>query len=86
MKVAELIENRRPQWEELDQLCETLAGKDGKEPEHVNRFSQLYRAACADLALAEAYQLPPKTVDYLHKLVARSHNQLYRSQRYQWSE
>ena len=85
MKVAELIEKRRPQWEELDRLCELLSSKEGKKASNVNRFSQLYRAACADLALAESYQLPPKTVDYLHKLVARSHNQLYRAQRYQWS-
>ncbi|HEX4148127.1 MAG TPA: stage II sporulation protein M, partial [Pirellulales bacterium] len=37
-----------------------------------------YRAACADLALADAYQLPPATVDYLHQLVGRAHNQMYR--------
>src|SRR5690606_33001877 len=35
--------------------------------------------ACADLALASAYQLPPATVAYLHRLVGRAHNQLYRS-------
>jgi hypothetical protein len=33
----------------------------------------------ADLALADSYQLPPKTINYLHQLVARAHNQLYRS-------
>jgi uncharacterized membrane protein SpoIIM required for sporulation len=31
------------------------------------------------LALAEAYQLPPETTAYLHRLVARCHVQLYRS-------
>ncbi|MEM6472489.1 MAG: stage II sporulation protein M [Planctomycetota bacterium] len=45
----------------------------------VMRFSSLYRAACADLALADAYQLPPNTVSYLHRLVARAHHQLYRT-------
>jgi uncharacterized membrane protein SpoIIM required for sporulation len=45
----------------------------------VTRFAALYRAACADLALADAYQLPPQTVHYLHQLVGRAHNQLYRS-------
>jgi uncharacterized membrane protein SpoIIM required for sporulation len=44
------------------------------------RFSTLYRAACADLALADAYQLPPATVEYLHQLVGRAHNQLYRGE------
>jgi len=46
----------------------------------VLRFSTLYRAACADLALADAYQLPPETVEYLHQLVGRAHNQLYRGE------
>lgn len=42
-------------------------------------FAWLYRAACADLALADAYQLPPETIFYLHRLVGRAHNLLYRS-------
>lgn len=87
MKVSQIINQRRPLWQELEGLCETLSQKNGaaKLPaEQVSRFATLYRAACADLALSESYQLPPNTVDYLHRLVARSHNQLYRSKRYQW--
>ena len=45
---------------------------------NVSRFADLYRSACADLALADAYQLPPATIQYLHQLVGRAHNQLYR--------
>jgi len=44
------------------------------------RLSELYRAACADLMLAESHDLPSDTVDALHALVARAHNALYRSQ------
>lgn len=87
MKVAQLIERRQPMWRELEILCGQMTrGSRKKDPEVVARFSELYRAACADLALAEAYQLPPKTVDYLHRLVARAHNQLYRSRHYQWNK
>jgi uncharacterized membrane protein SpoIIM required for sporulation len=50
----------------------------------VLRFASAYRSACADLALADAYQLPPHTVQYLHDLVGRAHNQLYRSRLFQW--
>ncbi len=50
----------------------------------MSRFASLYRAACADLALADAYRLPPDTVQYLHELVGRAHNQLYRSQTFRW--
>ena len=83
MKVADLIAARQPNWIELEQLCGKM-GKSSMPPEDVHRFSVLYRAACADLALAEAYQLPPNTAVYLHRLVARAHNQLYRSRKYRW--
>jgi len=51
----------------------------------VARFAALYRSACADLALADSYQLPPATVSYLHQLVGRAHNQLYRARRFDLS-
>lgn len=87
MNVAKLLEKRRVDWTELERLCEAmeLRGRtDSVSAQHrgaagVARFSALYRAACADLALADAYQLPPNTVTYLHRLVARAHNQLYRT-------
>jgi uncharacterized membrane protein SpoIIM required for sporulation len=55
-------------------------------PANVSRFGALYRAACADLALAFAYQLPQNTVHYLHRLVGRTHNQLYRSRKFEWAK
>ena len=86
MKVAELIKLRSPYWEELEDLSIQMGGGRGKaDTDRVSRFATLYRAACADLALAESYQLPPQTVEYLHRLVGRAHNQLYRSQGYQFN-
>ncbi len=80
MKVAELLERRRRNWQELEKLCDQVAGsKRRTPPASIARFAALYRAACADLALADAYQMPPNTVEYLHRLVGRAHNQLYRS-------
>ncbi len=85
MKVAELIRRRQKSWEELEAMCAQMGKrKVVRDPKSVTRFTQLYRAACADLALADAYQLPPSTVEYLHLLVARAHNQLYRSKSFQW--
>jgi len=57
--------------------------------EQAARFAALYRAACADLALSNAYHLPPSTVAYLHQLVGRAHNQFYRTRTFdfrRWSE
>jgi uncharacterized membrane protein SpoIIM required for sporulation len=118
MKVVELLERRRRNWQELERMCEQLQGRDsdmiwfillpgiwmivqtirtlnsGTEklnvpPPNLSRFAALYRAACADLALAHAYQLPQDTTQYLHRLVGRAHNQLYRSRRWEvrkWAE
>ncbi len=85
MKVAAILEKRQAQWAELEQLCDSI-GKVSRDSESgartVARFAALYRSACADLALADAYQLPPGTVTYLHRLVGRAHNRLYRSKRF----
>lgn len=88
MKVSQLLERRREQWHDLEKLCRELERRQVRRmgSQGVSRFAQLYRAACADLALADAYQLPPETVRYLHQLVGRSHNQLYRSRLFRWRE
>ncbi|MBW3600476.1 MAG: stage II sporulation protein M, partial [Planctomycetes bacterium] len=116
MKVAELLEARRRNWQELEQLCMQMERPTRRRLFFVSRwvrlldfvlqtvtadrrhtmsaatlarFAALYRAACADLALADSYQLPENTVQYLHRLVGRAHNQLYRSQRFnvhKWAE
>ncbi len=92
MNVAALLEKRRGQWAELERLCDAmeLRGRTDKAGQEryrgaagIARFGTLYRSACADLALADAYQLPPGTVVYLHRLVARAHNQLYRAKRFE---
>lgn len=99
MKVAELLEQRRKNWQELEHLCEKLRNSTSSRilrsrkssqvrkgnAAVVSRFAALYRAACADLALADSYQLPPNTVQYLHRLVGRAHNQLYRSRDFNYS-
>ncbi|MBN2218106.1 MAG: stage II sporulation protein M [Pirellulales bacterium] len=81
MKVSDLLEARRENWSALEQLCKQLEsrGRRRLDASAVSRFAALYRSACADLALADAYQLPQETIRYLHQLVGRAHNQLYRS-------
>lgn len=72
-------------WRKLEQACirlETGSRSDRLSPQARVQFAAAYRAACADLALADAYQLPAATVRYLHQLVGRAHNQLYRSKRF----
>ncbi len=91
MKVVDLLESRRDNWRQLEQLCTEMESRRKRRANarRVARFAALYRAACADLALADAYQLPPSTVQFLHHLVGRAHNQLYRSRTFDfvaWAE
>lgn len=84
MKVADLLDARRQNWRELEILCSQMEHRTKRRlgGAAIMRFATLYRAACADLALADAYQLPQHTVRYLHHLVGRAHNQLYRSRKF----
>lgn len=85
MRIAELLERRRQGWVELETMCDSLQGSRfpfTRQGSQVARFSSLYRAACTDLSMADQYQLPPATVEYLHRLVGRAHSQLYRSHRF----
>lgn len=85
MKVSDLLDQRQPLWQELESLCRLVSQPKAKlSPEQATRFASLYRAACADLALAESYQLPPQTIEFLHGLVAQAHNQMYRTRKFQW--
>lgn len=87
MKVAELLVERRENWRELETVCAQMESSRKRRMGAVAiaRFATLYRGACADLALADAYNLPPNTVGYLHQLVGRAHNQLYRARSFQIS-
>jgi uncharacterized membrane protein SpoIIM required for sporulation len=84
MKVVELLEKRHVHWRELETLCGQLESRRAVSlgAEGLTRFASLYRSACADLALADTYQLPPDTVRYLHQLVGRAHNLLYRNRKF----
>lgn len=80
MKTTELLARRQPDWKRLERFCAVLAQRRRAPAELVSEFSRLYRAVCADLALAEAYQIPQETIEYLHRLVGRAHNVYYRTQ------
>jgi len=72
MRTAELVEQRRRAWLSLDEMCDTPIS--GWTPQEAMHFSALYRDACSDLAMADQLKLPPATIEYLQRLVARSHS------------
>jgi uncharacterized membrane protein SpoIIM required for sporulation/uncharacterized RDD family membrane protein YckC len=82
-RAALVVARRRPRWARLEQA---LAGgaparpgpDEAADEAPPARLAALYRGACADLALADAYHLPEPTVAYLQRLVARAHLRFYR--------
>ena len=88
MRVADRLAQREAAWRELDRLLVWLDGRPLRRatPSEVIRLGELYRSACTDLMLAEAHDLPRDTVNYLHNLVGRGHNAVYRGQGFRFSD
>jgi uncharacterized membrane protein SpoIIM required for sporulation len=80
MSVARLIAERSPDWAALADDVAWLRGRVGRriDAARAAAFARRYRAACSDLALAEALRFPPATREHLQQLVADAHTQLYR--------
>jgi uncharacterized membrane protein SpoIIM required for sporulation len=81
VRVAERLQKRENAWHELDLLIARFGESTRARPTtgEVLRLGELYRAACADLMLADDHDLPRETVAYLHALVGRAHNLIYRA-------
>lgn len=88
MRVADRLSHREASWRELDRLVDRLSRSSHRRPspDDVLRLGRLYRDACSDLMLAESYDLPRETVAYLHALVGRAHNALYRARGFRFSD
>src|SRR6516165_9243551 len=88
MRVVDRLTLREASWRELDQLIEKLSRSRFRRPSagDVLRLGQLYRGVCSDLMLAESFDLPRDTVTYLHALVGRAHNALYRAHGFQFHD
>ncbi|MGD8370714.1 MAG: stage II sporulation protein M [Syntrophobacterales bacterium] len=90
--IEKFIESRRPRWERLEYLIQSLERGKAKplKGSELPDIGRLYREATADLARLQAFQqegsLPEELVDYLNSLVARAHGQIYRSPSPGWSK
>ncbi len=83
--LAETVQKRRAEWNRLDRVLDQIStGRiRSLQGAALAEVSDLYRSACADLAMAEQYRLSPETISYLHGLVGKAHNTIYRSRRFQ---
>jgi uncharacterized membrane protein SpoIIM required for sporulation len=88
MRVADRLARREATWRELDLLLAKLDAQPLRRAgsADVLRLGELYRSACTDLMLAESHDLPRDTVAYLHGLVGRAHNAVYRGKGFRFSD
>jgi len=88
MRVADRLTQREASWRELERLVDQMSERHIRrcQPADVLRLGQLYRGVCSDLMLAASYDLPRDTVAYLHGLVGRAHNALYRAQGFRFRD
>jgi uncharacterized membrane protein SpoIIM required for sporulation len=88
MRVADRLAKRESSWRELDHLLLAIDARPLRRVRaaEVLRLGELYRSACTDLMLAEAHDLPRDTVAYLHGLVGRGHNAVYRARGFRFAD
>ena len=83
MKLAELLDRRQERWKELEERTRELARRSffrRHKASEIARFAELYRSACADLALARSYHLPTGVIEHLDRLVRDANAALYQKQ------
>ena len=73
MNLATFINERRPQWRQLEDLLTHVEGSGLATLEEADamQFAQLYRRTASDLNQAQTYVTGDATVRYLNDLVAR---------------
>src|SRR5215469_15617080 len=88
MRVVDRLAQRESSWRELEALLDRVGDVRFARltAPQVIRLGELYRAACTDLMLAESHDLPRDTVAFLHALVGRAHNAVYRAQGFRFRD
>ena len=85
MSAEAFIRARREAWQELENLLDAARRSNNRlTPGQIDRLGALYRAAGADLAVAQR-DFPGRDVTaYLNRLVSRAHAVVYREKPLAW--
>jgi uncharacterized membrane protein SpoIIM required for sporulation len=81
MTLGSFVRRNRPHWQELEKLIalmERRAPESRRRP-FLQQLSAAYRSTTGDLAFAETHFRGTTVLLFLHQLVARAHNQIYRA-------
>ncbi len=75
------VEKKRQGWESFRITAVRMerSGVGALEPGEIPAFAAQYREVAADLARARTYQVDPRVITYLERVVTAGHNALYRA-------
>jgi uncharacterized membrane protein SpoIIM required for sporulation len=81
MTLGAFVRKNRPRWQELESMLELMEGRSprSKQRQFLQELSASYRATTGDLAFAQTHFRGTTVLLFLHQLVARAHNQIYRA-------
>ena len=75
------VEKKRRGWESFRETAIRMerSGVGALSAGEIPAFAAQYREVAADLARARTYQVDPRVIDYLERVVSAGHNALYRA-------
>jgi uncharacterized membrane protein SpoIIM required for sporulation len=83
MTLGNFVRRSRPRWQRLETMLGVIETRGPRRTSQsfLQELSALYRATAGDLAFAQTHFRGTTLLLFLHQLVARAHNQIYRPQR-----
>jgi len=83
MTLGVFVRTNRPRWEQLEKMLSHIESQGPRKTDRVflRELSALYRGTTGDLAFAQTHFRGTTLQLFLHQLVARAHNQIYRPHR-----
>jgi len=83
MTLGTFVRNNRPRWQRLETMLSFIEARGPAKADRpfLRELSALYRATTGDLAFAQTHYRGTTLQLFLHQLVARAHNQIYRPHR-----
>jgi uncharacterized membrane protein SpoIIM required for sporulation len=79
--LGNFVRRNRARWQRLEQMVDSIEkrGVSGAPRGFLQELTRLYRATTGDLAFAETHFAGTTVLLFLHQLVARAHNQIFRA-------
>src|SRR5271154_4648394 len=87
MTLGTFVRKNRPRWQRLETMLGVIEERGPRRTDRpfLRELSAVYRATTGDLAFAQTHYRGTTLLLFLHQLVARAHNQIYRPHRLSFS-